>query len=173
MPGDRRRSRWRKGGWTRGTRTSKTRPGRRAGTMARQVRWIVCAESSTPEPKSGAQCVSSARWDLRGGPPARAVPTAIMLDVDPKDLLEVAAADDQQPVQALGPDRAHPALGVGVRRGCPHRRAEHLTTLRAEHLVETAAELGVPVVDKEAHLPAPLAQHQQKVAGLLGDPAAV
>ena len=30
-----------------------------------------------PRPKAGAQCVSSARWDLRGGPPARAVPTAI------------------------------------------------------------------------------------------------
>jgi hypothetical protein len=39
--GDRRRSRWREGGWTRGTRTSKTRPGRRAGTMTRQMRWIV------------------------------------------------------------------------------------------------------------------------------------
>ena len=100
--------------------------------------------------------------------PERPVRTVgvVVLDID-VDLLEVAAADDQQPVQALGPDRARPALGVGVRRGCPHRRAEHLTTLRAEHLVETAAELGVPVVDKEAHLAAPLAQHQQKVAGLL------
>ncbi|MGB6164597.1 MAG: hypothetical protein WCF33_15945, partial [Pseudonocardiaceae bacterium] len=29
-------------------------------------------------PKAGAQCVSSARWDLCGGPPARAVPTAII-----------------------------------------------------------------------------------------------
>ena len=32
----------------------------------------------TPEPKAGAQCVRRARWDLRGGPPARAVPTAIL-----------------------------------------------------------------------------------------------
>ena len=31
------------------------------------------------EPKAGAQCVSSARWDLCGGPPERAVPTAIVL----------------------------------------------------------------------------------------------
>src|SRR6266542_1903800 len=38
-------SRWREGGWTRGTRASKTRSGRRAGKGARQVRWIVCAES--------------------------------------------------------------------------------------------------------------------------------
>ena len=27
-------------------------------------------------PKAGAQCGNPARWDLRGGPPARAVPTA-------------------------------------------------------------------------------------------------
>ena len=33
--------------------------------------------ASTPAPKAGAQCGSPARWDLRGGPPARAVPTAI------------------------------------------------------------------------------------------------
>jgi hypothetical protein len=111
-------------------------------------------------------------WRLQQQRPVGTV-AVVMLDVDPKDLLEVAAPDDQQPVQTLGPDRPHPALGVGVRRGRPHRRAEHLTTVRAEDLVEPAAELGVPVVDKEAHLPAPLAQHQQEVAGLLGDPAAV
>ena len=33
--------------------------------------------ASTSEPKAGAQCGSTARWDLCGGPPARAVPTAI------------------------------------------------------------------------------------------------
>jgi hypothetical protein len=111
-------------------------------------------------------------WRLQQQRPVGTV-AVVVLDVDPKDLLEVAASDDQQPVQTLGPDRPHPALGVRVRRGCPHRRAEHLATVRAEDLVETAAELGVPVVDKEAHLPAPLAQDQQEVAGLLGDPAAV
>ena len=34
--------------------------------------------ASTPTPKAGAQCVRRARWDLCGGPPARAVPTAMM-----------------------------------------------------------------------------------------------
>ena len=34
------------------------------------------ARASTPAPKAGAQCGSRARWDLCGGPPARAVPTA-------------------------------------------------------------------------------------------------
>ena len=32
--------------------------------------------ASPPAPEAGAQCGSSARWDLCGGPPARAVPTA-------------------------------------------------------------------------------------------------
>jgi hypothetical protein len=38
----------------------------------------------------------------------------VMLDIDPEDLLQVAAANDQQPVQALGADGPNPALGVGV-----------------------------------------------------------
>ena len=46
----------------------------------------------------------------------------VMLDVDPKDPLQVATADDQGPVEALGADRPDPALGVGVRPGCLHRR---------------------------------------------------
>ena len=51
--------------------------------------------------------------------PERPVGTVavVMLDVDPQDLLEMASADDQQPVQALGADRADPALRVGVRLG--------------------------------------------------------
>jgi hypothetical protein len=42
-----------------------------------RIRTVSPTHASTPVPKAGAQCVSSARWDLRGGPPARAVPTAI------------------------------------------------------------------------------------------------
>jgi hypothetical protein len=49
------------------------------------VRWLPRARIMHPWPddrfdartKAGAQCASSARWDLRGGPPATAVPTAI------------------------------------------------------------------------------------------------
>jgi hypothetical protein len=48
--------------------------------------------------------------------PKRPVGTMLVvaLDVGPQDLLEVAAADDQQPVQALGADGALPAFGNGV-----------------------------------------------------------
>jgi hypothetical protein len=41
--------------------------------------------------------------------PGRAV-LVVVLDVDAKDLLQVVASHDQQPVQALGADRANPAL---------------------------------------------------------------
>jgi hypothetical protein len=34
----------------------------------------------------------------------------VMLDVDPKDPLQVATANDQEPVEALGADRPDPAL---------------------------------------------------------------
>jgi hypothetical protein len=65
--------------------------------------------------------------------------------VDPQDLLKVASSDDQQPVQALRADGADPALPVGVRVGCLHRRQEHLGTLRTEDVVAPAGELHVPM----------------------------
>jgi len=70
-----------------------------------------------------------------------------VLDVDPEHLFEVAASEDQQPVQALGPHRPDPALRVrGARwRWRLHRREEHLGALGAEHVVEAAGELRVAV----------------------------
>jgi hypothetical protein len=43
----------------------------------------------------------------------------VVLDGDPQDLLQVPSADDQQPIQALGADRADRSLGEGVRVGRP------------------------------------------------------
>jgi hypothetical protein len=45
--------------------------------------------------------------------PVRAM-TVVVVDMDPQHLLEVAAADRQEPVQALGADGPDPAFGVGV-----------------------------------------------------------
>ena len=97
----------------------------------------------------------------------------VMLHVDLEHLLQVATPDDQQPIQALSSDRSNPPLGVGVRVGRLHRRQEHLDTLRAEHIVECAAELRVAVVDKEAQPSPSFSEHQQEVSGLLGDPGTV
>jgi hypothetical protein len=97
----------------------------------------------------------------------------VVLDVDSEDLLEVAAPEDQQPVQTLGADGADPPLGVGVGVGCLHRFQEYLGALRPEHVVEAAGEFHVAIVEEEAHPLPSISEHQQEVAGLLGDPAAV
>jgi hypothetical protein len=97
----------------------------------------------------------------------------VVLDVDTKDLLQMAAPNDQQPIQALGADGADPPFCVGVRCRRPHGRHQHLGTLRGEQVVEASTELRVPVAEQEAHLSSPLTQHQQQVAGLLGDPGTV
>src|SRR6266545_6583261 len=51
--------------------------------------------ASLPGPKAGARCGSSARRDLSGGPPARAVPTglsdeALVMGVEPRGRVAVA-----------------------------------------------------------------------------------
>ena len=48
----------------------------------------------------------------------------VVLNVDSEHVLEVAASEDQQPVQALSAHRPDPALSVSVRVGGPHRRQE-------------------------------------------------
>jgi hypothetical protein len=98
---------------------------------------------------------------IRGFQSERPVRTmgVVMGGVDPQDLLQVAASDDQQPVQALGTDGADPPLGVGVGVGCLHRRQEHLGTVRAEDVAEPAAELRVTI-----------AQHKAEPASLLLQP---
>jgi hypothetical protein len=84
---------------------------------------------------------------IRGSPrclqperPVRAMPV-VVLDVDSKDPIQVAAPDDQQPIQALGADRPHPALRDRVRVGRLDRCPQHGGALRAEHVVEGAANL--------------------------------
>src|SRR6266513_6243693 len=58
---------------------------------------------------------------------------------------EVAAAEDQEPVEALAADAANPALGVRPRLRRPHRRLDHPDPFRAEDLVELASELAIAV----------------------------
>src|SRR6266568_1448691 len=107
--------------------------------------------------------------------PKRSVWTVLVLvpDVDPQDLLEVTAADDQQPIKALGADGPHPSLRIGVGVGRLHRRDQHLGVFRAEHVIEPAAELRVTIADQEAHAASLVLQAQQQVACLLGDPGGV
>src|SRR6266540_2916830 len=67
-------------------------------------------------------------------------------------MFEVAPAEDEDPVEAVSADGAHPALGegVGVRR--LDRGGDHFDALAAEDFVEGVAELGVAIVDEEPKL---------------------
>jgi hypothetical protein len=142
-----------------------------AGIRARDTEEIASVDSGRPTHPGERQ---SNGW-IRRLQPERPVRTVgvVVLDIDPQHLLEVAAPDDQQPVQALGPHRSDPALrvGVGVRR--LHRRDQHLGALGTEHVVEAAGELRVAVAQHEAQLSSSFAAHHQQVAGLLGDPQTV
>ncbi len=73
----------------------------------------------------------------------------VVPDVVSQDSLKVATVPDQDPVQALGPQGAYPAFGVGVRPGRPRRDLEHVDAGGCEHGVEGGAELGVTVSDEE------------------------
>jgi hypothetical protein len=72
----------------------------------------------------------------------------VVTGVDTKHLFELAAAEYQQPIEALATHAADPALRVGVR--CLDGRADHGDSFAVEDVIEAAAELGVAIVDKEA-----------------------
>ena len=59
-----------------------------------------------------------------------------MLSVGRKHVLQVAAADDQQPVEAFAADASYPALGVSARPRRPHRRFDHTDAVGAEDLAK-------------------------------------
>src|SRR4029079_16061085 len=84
-------------------------------------------------------------------------------------MFEVAAAEDQQPVETLASDGANEALGVGVRLRRTKRCSNDRDRFALEHVVEGDAELAVAVVDQEAHSFEDTAEAE--VARLLGDPA--
>src|SRR2546427_9591446 len=77
----------------------------------------------------------------------------VMVDVGPQSPLELTTVEDQQPVQALTPQRADEPLGMSVGVGSPEGRADHAHALGLKDRVERRAELRVAVVDDEAHAP--------------------
>src|ERR687883_119490 len=88
----------------------------------------------------------------------------VMQRVGGHHAFEVAAADDQQPVEAFATERADPALGVRPRPRCPYRRLDHTDALRAEDFVEVTRELAVAVTDQKPRLNALVVELHQQVA---------
>ena len=74
----------------------------------------------------------------------------VVLDEDAKHALEVAAVDDQQPVQAFGADGPDEPLRDGVCLRRSHRRLDAPDPVAGEDLVEGACVLAVAVADQPA-----------------------
>ena len=93
------------------------------------------------------------RWLLATQPPCtcrrqlRECAVRPMLVVVPRvrreDVVEVAATDDEQPVEALAAGGPDPALGVSSSLRCADRRFDDADAFGAEDLVELAGELAV------------------------------
>jgi hypothetical protein len=73
----------------------------------------------------------------------------VMLDEDAQHALEVAAVEDQQPVEALGADGSDESLGDGVCLRRPYGRRDDPDAAGTEYLVERPAVLAVAVADQE------------------------
>ena len=73
----------------------------------------------------------------------------VVAAVDAEHVFEMAAAKDEDPVEAVGANGAYPTLGEGVRVRRLDRRADHFDAFRPEHLVEGVAEFRVAIVDEE------------------------
>jgi hypothetical protein len=96
---------------------------------------------------------------------------AVVMDrVAAEYVLEVAAADAQQPVETVGADGRDETFGVGVGLWCADRCLDDVDSFAAEDLVEGGAEFAVAVVDQE---PDALKEAREaEVARLLRDPRA-
>jgi hypothetical protein len=93
----------------------------------------------------------------------------VVAAVDAEHVLEVPAAEDEDPVEAVGANCADPAFGVGVRVRRLDRCADHPDPFGAENVVEGMAELRVAIVDEEVERLS-LAKLHDEVASLLGHP---
>ena len=73
----------------------------------------------------------------------------VVLDVLGEHGIQMAASEDERPVEALAPDGADLALADGVRPGCPDRALDDPGALCGEDGVEGSRELGVAIADEE------------------------
>ncbi len=84
--------------------------------------------------------------------------------------LEVAASQDEYPIEAFAADAADEPLGEGVGARSTDWSADDPDALGTEDLVEAGCELGVPVPDEEPDRPGPLGELNGQVSRLLDHP---
>jgi hypothetical protein len=73
----------------------------------------------------------------------------VVAAVGAEHVVEVAAAEDEDAVEAFAADGAHPPLRERVRVGRLNRCPTDCDALHVEHLIEGANELCVAIVDEE------------------------
>jgi len=73
----------------------------------------------------------------------------VVVDVFAQHMLEMAAREDQDPVEALAAHAADPAFGVRLRLWGRDRCPDHADPVRAEHGVEGFGEFDVAVADHD------------------------
>jgi hypothetical protein len=103
--------------------------------------------------------------------PVRAM-SVVVLDVLLQHQRQVAWPGDQEVVEAFAAQRADEAFGDRVGPGCPYRAAEDADVGADEDRVEGGGELAVSVADQEPKFGDAVAEVDEQVAGLLGDPGA-
>jgi hypothetical protein len=72
-----------------------------------------------------------------------------MLDVHAKDMFELSAARDQEPLETVTADRADPAFGEGVRVRRAERGTDDLDAHASVDIVEGTSELAVAIMDQK------------------------
>jgi hypothetical protein len=96
-----------------------------------------------------------------------------MEQVRSDDVLQVTAAENQEPVEAFAADAPDPALSMRPRLRSSHGRLDDSDAFGAEDFVEVSGELAVAVTDKKQRADVLVVEMHQQVACLLGHPAAV
>jgi hypothetical protein len=95
-----------------------------------------------------------------------------VLDVLAQHRREMTRSSDQHVVEAFATQGTDEALNDCIRSRCSDRAAKDGDVGAGEHRVEGGGELAVPVADQESELLGTVAEVDQQVAGLLGDPSA-
>lgn len=90
----------------------------------------------------------------------------VVLDVLGEPGLQMAAAEDEHPVEALAPQRADHALTDRARPGCSVRAREGPYFVCGQDGVEGSRELGVAISDVELHRVRALGEVHREIAGL-------
>jgi hypothetical protein len=97
----------------------------------------------------------------------------VMGHVRGQHAVEMVAADDHYPVEALASHRTDPALGVCPRPRRADRRLDHADAFGAEDFVKVTDELAVSIADEEPWADILVIERHQHVACLLDHPPPV